>query len=505
MKRATKRKFCTFLCMIAAALCLPAMAGAGGYVRADAAGTALTDSIAAYSGKTAFSVFLMEDGTVYSMGDNTFAQLGNGRAAETPQYYADKVEYLGNIAAVRTGNYHTLALGKGGEAYAWGNNAYGQLGVKDQETVLRYRDRNEYVAERDLSYPAGVFAEGAESFRAVSAGGSFSVLLDSEGGVWTCGTNANGQLGAGMEISADSFASTLVRVKGVGGEGYLENIVQIRATENSAIALDADGYVYAWGSNYYGCLGEGRQVSNSAVPVAVQTEGGTPLGNIASIDACDKNAMALSKDGTVYVWGSNMFGQRGDGTYELTERITRAVRVSYFEENGISPSEIHCGSNICFVSDGEGRMYGWGMCVDGSLGMGSYDNFPDSVKVKGEDGSVLSKNEVVFPYLLSFGEEGESASVKQFLGSDYRTFFRDEGGRTWSFGNNTYGQAGYAGEEEGVPRAAPAQLRFEPVYDGTDYEEPNYLIKPVVVICVTIAVVTALFVRAAIKKRKITE
>lgn len=464
-----------------------------------------TATLAAYSGRSGFSAYVLEDGNVYAMGDNAFAQLGNGKASETAQYYAKKVEYIGDVRKVSAGNFHVLALDGRGDLYVWGNNGSGQLGVREEAIVKNNADVNGYMSERDLSYATGVFIDGVSGFGDIAAGGAFSLALDEEGNVWSFGSNASGQLGAGLGVGKDVFASLPVRVKGVNGAGKLENIAAVRAMESAAVALGKDGEVYAWGSNYYGQLGIGADAGNSALPVRVLKEDGAPLDNIVAVEACDKNAVALGADGKVYVWGDNMFGQKGDGSFDDgtgENGAYRAAEVRFFAERNIDVKQIVCGSGVIFALAADGALYGWGMCVGGSLGMGVYDNFPDEVKIFDQSGNPVTKNQVVFPCRI---EIGVNVRIEKIVGSDYRTFVKDTDGRVWSFGNNTYGQAGYSGKEEGVTPASQAKLEFDVKYEDKDFKEPNYLVKPLVGIGVTVVSLTALFVVAAIKKKRFKE
>lgn len=68
-----------------------------------------------------------------------------------------------------------------------------------------------------------------------------------------------------------------------------------------------DGEVYAFGSDYYGCLGcdnaEGDQV---LTPIPVDFFSSHPVAEIACGDA---HVIALTKAGVVYSWGCGEFGK----------------------------------------------------------------------------------------------------------------------------------------------------------------------------------------------------
>ncbi|MCL6577174.1 cadherin-like beta sandwich domain-containing protein, partial [Kyrpidia sp.] len=72
------------------------------------------------------SLALMQDGTVYAWGGNSYGQLGNGTT--TASKVPVQVTGLANVAAVSAGGYDSLALTSDGYVYAWGLNSSGQLG-----------------------------------------------------------------------------------------------------------------------------------------------------------------------------------------------------------------------------------------------------------------------------------------------------------------------------------------------------------------------------------------
>ncbi|MET3176381.1 UNVERIFIED_ORG: alpha-tubulin suppressor-like RCC1 family protein [Arthrobacter sp. UYCu721] len=74
-------------------------------------------------------------------------------------------------------------------------------------------------------------------------------------------------------------------------------------------ALKRDGTVWAWGENYYGQLG--NPTAGSFVRVPVQVSG---LSGVKQVLADYTRAFALLADGTVRAWGVNTSGELGIGT-----------------------------------------------------------------------------------------------------------------------------------------------------------------------------------------------
>lgn len=73
------------------------------------------------------TVALKDDGTVWSWGDNSYGQLGDGTTDTKDKPI--KVVGLSDIKAIAAGDNSTLALKKDGTVWSWGCNQSGELGL----------------------------------------------------------------------------------------------------------------------------------------------------------------------------------------------------------------------------------------------------------------------------------------------------------------------------------------------------------------------------------------
>ena len=114
-----------------------------------------------------------------SWGANSSGQLGRGTVSES-ECEAKQVVGGETVVKVVGGGAHTLATTLDGHLLTWGSNSAGQLGLD---------------GGGDMSVPTLVTLPKGVVVADMAAGWDFSVLVDTEGCVWTCGGNVWGQLG----------------------------------------------------------------------------------------------------------------------------------------------------------------------------------------------------------------------------------------------------------------------------------------------------------------------
>ena len=93
--------------------------------------------------------------------------------------------------------------------------------------------------------------------------------------------------------------------------------LQVSAGGSHSLALGSDGNAWAWGCNGSGDLGNNSSGSSS-VPVRVRDPASptdTSKGlKAAQVSAGYHDSLAVGSDGNAYAWGNNSDGQLGDGT-----------------------------------------------------------------------------------------------------------------------------------------------------------------------------------------------
>jgi alpha-tubulin suppressor-like RCC1 family protein len=146
----------------------------------------------------------------------------------------------------------------------------------------------------------------------VAAGQTFTCgLIDTRVHCW--GANLMGQLGR-MRGTLSAPPD-----RGVGGlVARLVDVAEIEAGLDFTCARRNDGTVSCWGSDEFGQLGDGTETPRHAFCGVgrcswniVEVSG---ISTAIDIAAGSEHACALLSSGEVWCWGRNHFGQLGDGT-----------------------------------------------------------------------------------------------------------------------------------------------------------------------------------------------
>jgi alpha-tubulin suppressor-like RCC1 family protein len=316
----------------------------------------------ALSGKTVVSLdagrrhnlALCSDGTLISWGSNSSGEVGVSFSiftARTPEDITARGVLAGRrVVAVSAGGSYSLALCSDGTLAAWGVNVSGQLGILSGAISL-----DSPVAVDTSDGLAG------KTVVAVSAGGSHSLALCSDGTLVAWGANAAGQLGDNRAFFFRRVPFAITSSGALAGKA----VVAIAAGGSHSLALCSDGTLVAWGANSSGQLGDNSTTQRNT-PVAVAGSGALAGKTVVAIAAGGSHSLALCSDGTLVAWGANAAGQLGDNS--TTQRNAPVDITGSGALAGKTVVSISAGSSSSLALCSDGTLVAWGANAAGQLG-----------------------------------------------------------------------------------------------------------------------------------------
>ncbi|MCE9621422.1 MAG: hypothetical protein K8R99_03640 [Actinomycetia bacterium] len=350
------------------------------------------------------SLVLKSDGTMWSFGLNSSGQLGTLTNSGTFTPNPTPAEVMTEVATVAAGSHHSLVLKTDGTLWTFGHNYDGQLG-KD----------NIHSSGTLNPTPTQVMSEVA----VVAVGTLHSLVLKTDGTLWTFGQERYGKLGRDI-ITAANPTPTQV----------MSGVAAIAGGDDHSLVLKTDGTLWTFGSNQYGQLGRDWGIPGgnpNPTPTQVMSE-------VAAIAAGDDHSLVLKSDGTLWTFGVNSFGQLGTvanlGTYVRNPTPTQVMS---------DVAAIAAGGDHSLVLKSDGTLWSFGNNHSGELGTvtnsGTYTTNPTPTQVMSEVAAIAA-------------------------GSDHSLVLKTDG-TLWTFGLNSYGQLGrvtYNYNGAGTAHPTPTQV-----------------------------------------------
>lgn len=286
-------------------------------------------------------------GKAYCWGYNNHGQLGDGTVNDSLVSVAVAQGALPSGASIRqigAGNEFTCASTTANKIYCWGNNSNGQLGNK---------------TTTELYVPGGTNALTDPASRATSN------IQVTSGGNTTC------VLGSDSQVYCWGMASTWTLYEGRMPQGVIpegSTIERLAGESSNKCVIASDHKAYCWGYAYFGELGNGTSGLFNT-PVAV-LQGAIPNGVVLKeISAGTFAVCALGSNNWVYCWGNNESGGLGDGT--LTHRNTPVALLQGNVPAGVTFRTVDVGNYTACGIASDNKVYCWGWNQYGQLGVGT--------------------------------------------------------------------------------------------------------------------------------------
>jgi alpha-tubulin suppressor-like RCC1 family protein len=284
------------------------------------------------------SFYIKSDGSLWAMGLNASGQLGNGNTTDQPSPI--QIPTTG-VAKVAAGANHSLVLKSDGSLLAMGLNASGQLGDETTDT------RNSPVTVKVV----GVAVTGVTQ---ITAGGSHSMFIKSDGSLWAMGLNSSGQLGDGDTANR----STPYEVETNG-------VTKIAAGSSHSLYVK-NNYLWAMGENSDGQLGDSTVWDRNRPILVPGIEG-----SITNVIAGGNHSFYVRQNGTIWAMGSDQLGQLGVGD-DLYKDKNVSVQIP-----DSTDALVATGPSHSFLLKPDGSLLTSGLNANGQLGTGNTSSSND--------------------------------------------------------------------------------------------------------------------------------
>lgn len=299
------------------------------------------------------------------------------------------------------------------------------------------------------------------------------------GSLWAWGENIYGNIGDNTVTPRSSPVQT------VSGGTNWKQVTAGRGTYDVTGAIKTDGTLWLWGSSAIGQLG-----NNSVTPRSspVQTvSGGT---NWKQISATGQTVAAIKTDGTLWLWGSNGFGEMGDNTGVHKSSPVQTVA------GGNNWKQVSAGQTLAAIKT-DGTLWTWGYGFSGALGNNVFFSAPRSSPIQTVAGGTNWKQvSTGWSHIAAIKTDGtlwiwgsnsggalgdnttaEKSSPIQTIASGNnwkqvstglnRTSAIKTNGTLWSWGSNSVGELG---DNTTVDKSSPVQT----VSGGTNWKQVSH-------------------------------
>lgn len=322
---------------------------------------------------------------------------------------------------------------------------YHSLVVKTDGTLWTWGRNNYGQLGNGTTDDSHIPSKMMDGVSQVAVSSYHSLAVNTDGTLWAWGRNNSGQLGNGTSGS-DTNILTPVKI--------MDGVAHVAAGSYHSLAVKTDGSLWAWGYNYYGQLGNGTSGSGTNVSTPVKIMDG-----VAQVAAGSSHSLAVKTDGSLWAWGYNYDGQLGNGTSGSGTNVSTPVKIM----DGVS--KIYAGNSHSLAIKTDGSLWAWGSNGSFRLGDGTNTNRPTPVKIMDgvkmasggavntfilkTDGSLWACGAIDYVGKLQTGTSWAIATpieimngVSEVASQGYNTICVTTDGEVMAWGDNAYGQLG---------------------------------------------------------------
>ncbi|KAK9537784.1 hypothetical protein VZT92_005365 [Zoarces viviparus] len=258
-------------------------------------------------------------GSVFVSGINLEGQLGLGHCNNTTSFrllhpFCDQAP----IKMLSAGCNTSAALTEDGRLFMWGDNAVGQIGLRDECFAAEPRE-----------------VDVGEAVMWVSCGYHHSAFVTADGDLYTFGDSANGRLGLQVEQLANHRVPQRV-------QGFLGHVTQVCCGGEHTVVLTEEN-VYTFGRGQYGQLGHGTFLFEADLPKPLEHFCNSGIKQVA----CGENHTAvITNSGLLYTFGDGRHGKLGLGVENFINQFSPTLCAHFLKHR---VQLVSCGGNHMLV------------------------------------------------------------------------------------------------------------------------------------------------------------
>ena len=208
----------------------------------------------------------------------------------------------------------------------------------------------------------GVFTPIAgQAVPTIAAGQDHALAIKADGSLWAWGNNYEGQLGytttATCQDVIDAGSHPCSTAPGQVGTGYSA----VAAGNEFSAGIKSDGSLWMWGGNFYGQIGNGFFNTVVYAPVQVGT-------GYSAVSTGNTHTVALKADGSLWTWGDNTYGQLGRASTAQCTSVPILDCSPTPAQVGTGYVAIAAGAFVTVALKADGSLWAWGANTNGQLG-----------------------------------------------------------------------------------------------------------------------------------------
>ncbi len=263
----------------------------------------------------------------------------------------------------------------------------------------------------------------------VSSGRNHSMILKTDDTLWAVGNNQYGQLGNGNSGSNVKVAN-MVQVK-------IAKVASVSVGYEYTMIVKKDGTLWTFGQNEYGQLGDGSSTNR---PTLVQAK----IADVDQVSSGSTHTMILKNNDMLWGVGNNFFGQLGDGTGTTGVIKKNPVQVKIGSgQPMIEIDQVSAGGGHTMILKRDETLWAVGLNHKGQLG----------------DGTTTGKKwPVQVMELPEGGSTRPMTNVKQVSSGGAYTMILKRDDTLWAVGLNNDGQLG---DGKTADKLNPEQVMIE--------------------------------------------